>query len=109
MAIQQLTSGKPADARTEDGAKVRATVETIVADIARRGDAAVRDLSPKFDGYTPPAIRHQRITTDAAAAMIGEYGPRPFMREGSVGPGEQCTIRVRREGGKNAGCGMAAE
>lgn len=108
MAIQQLTSGKPADALTEDGAKVRATVKTIVADIARRGDAPVRDLSQGFDGYTPPAIRHQRIMTDAAAAMIGEYGLRPFMREGSVGPAEQCTIRVRRDAGKNAGCGMAA-
>src|SRR6202034_1538736 len=34
-----------------DAAKVRATVETILADIAARGDAAVRELSTKFDGW----------------------------------------------------------
>ncbi len=30
--------------------KVRATVETILEDVAQRGDAAVRDLSIRFDG-----------------------------------------------------------
>jgi sulfopropanediol 3-dehydrogenase len=34
-----------------DDAKVRATVESILADIADRGDAAVRELSAKFDGW----------------------------------------------------------
>jgi sulfopropanediol 3-dehydrogenase len=32
-------------------AEVRATVETLLADIARRGDAAVREMSAKFDGW----------------------------------------------------------
>lgn len=31
--------------------KVRATVETLLADIAERGDAAVREMSVKFDGW----------------------------------------------------------
>lgn len=52
---------------------------------------------------------YQRITTDAAAAMIGEYGSRLCLLEGFVGHAEQCNIRVRRYGGKNVGYGMAAE
>ena len=52
---------------------------------------------------------YQRITTDKAAAEIGEYGSRLCMLEGFVGHAEQCNIRVRRYGGKNVGYGMAAE
>lgn len=52
---------------------------------------------------------YQRITTDAAAAMIGEYGSRLCMLEGFVGHAEQCNIRVRRYGGKNVAYGTAAE
>ena len=51
---------------------------------------------------------YQRITTDAAATMIGEYGSRLCMLEGFVGHAEQCNIRVRRYGGKNVGYGKAA-
>ncbi|MFN3644539.1 MAG: histidinol dehydrogenase [Gemmobacter sp.] len=52
---------------------------------------------------------YQRITTDAAAAMIGEYGSRLCMLEGFVGHAEQCNIRVRRHGGRNVPYGVAAE
>jgi sulfopropanediol 3-dehydrogenase len=52
---------------------------------------------------------YQRITTDAAAAMIGEYGSRLCMLEGFVGHAEQCNIRVRRYGGRNVEYGTAAE
>jgi sulfopropanediol 3-dehydrogenase len=52
---------------------------------------------------------YQRITTDAAAAMIGEYGSRLCMLEGFVGHAEQCNIRVRRYGGRNVAYGTAAE
>jgi sulfopropanediol 3-dehydrogenase len=38
-------------------AKVRATVEQIIADIRARGDAAVRDLSAKFDTWSPANFR----------------------------------------------------
>jgi sulfopropanediol 3-dehydrogenase len=38
-------------------AKVRATVEQIIADISARGDAAVRDLSAKFDTWSPANFR----------------------------------------------------
>ena len=52
---------------------------------------------------------YQRITTDAAAAMMGEYGSRLCMLEGFVGHAEQCNIRVRRHGGRNVPYGAAAE
>ncbi len=37
--------------------KVRRTVEEILADIEKRGDAAVRDLSQKFDKWNPKDFR----------------------------------------------------
>jgi sulfopropanediol 3-dehydrogenase len=52
---------------------------------------------------------YQRVTTDEAATMIGEYGSRLCMLEGFVGHAEQCNIRVRRYGGKNVPYGEAAE
>ncbi len=52
---------------------------------------------------------YQRVTTDAAATMIGEYGSRLCLLEGFVGHAEQCNIRVRRYGGRNVPYGMAAE
>jgi sulfopropanediol 3-dehydrogenase len=52
---------------------------------------------------------YQRVTTDAAAARIGEYGSRLCMLEGFVGHAEQCNIRVRRYGGRNIAYGAAAE
>ena len=41
----------------EADAKVRSTVETIIADVAKRGDAAVRELSERFDKWSPPSFR----------------------------------------------------
>lgn len=52
---------------------------------------------------------YQRVMTDEAAAMVGEYGSRLCMLEGFVGHAEQCNIRVRRYGGKNVPYGEAAE
>ena len=52
---------------------------------------------------------YQKILTDEAAAMIGEYGSRLCMLEGFVGHAEQCNIRVRRYGGRNVPYGAAAE
>ena len=67
MAITYLKQGKPEAERAEDDAKVRAVVETTLADIDSRGDAAVRDLSQKFDGYAPDRFR--LTASDIEAAM----------------------------------------
>jgi sulfopropanediol 3-dehydrogenase len=70
MAIQSLKSGKTADARAEDDAKVRASVEGILADIEARGDAAVRDLAQKFDGYAAPSFRLTPSEIEAAMQQV---------------------------------------
>lgn len=70
MAIISLKSGKPAEARAEDDAKVRVTVETALAEIEARGDAAVRDLALKFDRYAPPAFRLSPSEIEAAMAKV---------------------------------------
>jgi len=44
---------------------------------------------------------YQRVLTDAASAMIGEYCSRLCALEGFAGHGEQANIRVRRYGGRN--------
>jgi sulfopropanediol 3-dehydrogenase len=48
---QWLKRGRDASAIADDDAKVRDTVEKILADVAARGDAAVREYSVKFDGW----------------------------------------------------------
>ena len=50
MAVY-LKRGATAEAKADSDRKVRDTVEGILADIATRGDAAVRDLSVKFDNW----------------------------------------------------------
>ena len=57
MAIEHLKSGRPEAEKAEEDAKVRAVVESTLADIEARGDAAVRDLSAKFDNYAPESFR----------------------------------------------------
>lgn len=57
MAIRYLKHGKPEADRAEDDTKVRGIVENTLADIGKRGDAAVRELSEKFDGYSPASFR----------------------------------------------------
>lgn len=51
---------------------------------------------------------YQKVLTDEAATLIGEYGSRLCMLEGFVGHAEQCNLRVRRYGGVNVPYGEAA-
>lgn len=52
---------------------------------------------------------YQRVTTDEASAMIGEYCSRLCALEGFAGHGEQANVRVRRYGGRNVPYAGAAE
>ncbi len=52
---------------------------------------------------------YQRVLTDQASAMIGEYCSRLCMLEGFAGHAEQANIRVRRYGGRNIAYATAAE
>ena len=70
MPIEYLKRSKPEAERAEDDAKVRAVVEGTLADIQARGDAAVRDLSQKFDGYAPESFRLSASEIEAAMSKV---------------------------------------
>ncbi|MBM2574671.1 histidinol dehydrogenase [Jannaschia sp. Os4] len=72
MADHLKTARSEAD-RAEDDAKVRASVEATLKDIEARGDAAVRELSAKFDRYEPESYR---LSQDEIDALIGELSER---------------------------------
>ena len=73
MSVTWLKRGKPETERAADDAKVRATVESVLLDIEARGDAAVRDLSVKFDKYDPPVFR---LTASEIEAAVAQVAPR---------------------------------
>src|SRR3954464_4281472 len=52
-----LKTGISAEQDAADIARVRNTVEHILADIEQRGDTAVRELSKKFDNWAPESFR----------------------------------------------------
>ena len=70
MAIEYLKRGKPEADRAEDDAKTRAVVEATLKDIETRGDAAVRDLSEKFDSYSPDSFRLSQPQIDDLIASL---------------------------------------
>jgi sulfopropanediol 3-dehydrogenase len=53
-------------------AKVRETVESILADIDARKDAAVRDLSKKFDNWSPKDFRLTPAEIERAIAQVSK-------------------------------------
>ncbi|CAN7442927.1 histidinol dehydrogenase [Rhizobium sp. LjRoot30] len=67
-----LKKGQDADAIAANDAAVKTTVEGILADIGTRGDAAVRELSAKFDKYTPKAFRLTEAEIEAAIAKVSK-------------------------------------
>ena len=73
MAIRYLKESKSQSERREDDAKVKAIVEDTLADIEARGDAAIRELSEKFDHYSPASFR---LSEDEIEALIAEVSPR---------------------------------
>ncbi len=72
MAIQYLKRGKPSAERAGDEAVVRSIVETTLADIENRGDAAVRELSKKFDNHEPHAFKLSESEITAAISRLSE-------------------------------------
>ena len=70
MAITHLKSGKPESERAEDDAAVRKTVESTLSDIQTRGDAAIRELSAKFDNYEPANFRLTPSEIEAAMQKV---------------------------------------
>ena len=65
--IKVIKQGISEEVAAEFEANVKATVEGILADIDSRGDAAVRELSEKFDKWSPESFR---LSEEEIAAAI---------------------------------------
>jgi sulfopropanediol 3-dehydrogenase len=68
--ISYLKRGKSVEERADDDAKVRQSVEAILAEIEARGDAAVRALSEKFDAWSPESFHLTEREIEAAMAKV---------------------------------------
>ena len=65
-----LKTGIPAAAMEAANAKVQETVAEFIADVKARGDKAVRELSAKFDGWSPATFRLSQSEIDALVASV---------------------------------------
>lgn len=72
MTISFLKRSKPAVEKDADDAKVKLQVEAILKDVELRGDAAVRELSMRFDGYAPQAFRLSSSEIDALVNQVSQ-------------------------------------
>tara|TARA_B100001059_G_scaffold16541_1_gene13635 strand:+ start:1158 stop:2486 length:1329 start_codon:yes stop_codon:yes gene_type:complete len=83
MTVTYLKRGKPDEERAQDDAKTKATVETILDDIETRGDTAVRELSNKFDSYSPHSFKlsNQEISDLIASLSDRELSDIKFAQE----------------------------
>jgi len=72
MTIEYLKQGKSVGERADDDAKVKQVVETHLADIEARGDAAVRELAEKYDNDSRESYR---LTDDEIQALIAQVPP----------------------------------
>ncbi|HEY4738137.1 MAG TPA: histidinol dehydrogenase, partial [Xanthobacteraceae bacterium] len=70
---RNLKRGMDATAIKAADAKVRETVEQILADIDARKDEAVRELSRKFDNWSPPSFK---LAPDEIERAIGQVRKR---------------------------------
>ena len=70
MAIRYLKRGRSATDIAEEDGKVRASVEATLKDIETRGDAAIRDLSAKFDNWRPDSFRLTAAQIEAAINQL---------------------------------------
>jgi sulfopropanediol 3-dehydrogenase len=57
MAIKYIKKGMAADESAANQAKTRQIVEGILSDVETRGDEAVKELSSKFDKWSPESFR----------------------------------------------------
>src|SRR5215469_9141157 len=72
MMPRHIKTAALAGQQEESDAKVRTTVEGIIADVAKRGDTAVRELSERFDKWSPPSFR---LSDDEIHALVANVAP----------------------------------
>ena len=90
-----LKTGLSDDAKADADAKVRRTVEEVLADTEARGDAAVREYSERFDGWSPAGFRPSRAAIDAC------YGRVSTRARADIEFAQEQIRRLRRYGGQN--------
>src|SRR5579863_1511721 len=67
---RHLKRGRDAKEVAANDARVRATVEGILTDVEMRGDTAIRELSEKFDKWSPPTFRLSPAEIEATIAKV---------------------------------------
>jgi sulfopropanediol 3-dehydrogenase len=70
--IRYLKTSKPVEVQAEIALNVRDTVEAIIANVAKNGDAAVREYSEKFDKWAPTSFRLSDAEIAACVASLSE-------------------------------------
>jgi sulfopropanediol 3-dehydrogenase len=70
--VRFLKRGRTAEQSAADAHKVRDTVTGILADIEARGDAALRELSAKFDKWEPESFRLSAAEIDSCVNALSE-------------------------------------
>lgn len=94
MPIKYLKRGKPESDRALDEGKTKSVVEATLKDIEARGDLAVRELSEKFDRYSPPSFR---LTVSEIEAIVSKV-PRQEMTDIQFAHDQVCKFaRAQRD------------
>ena len=70
--IRYLKTGASVETRAEADRQVRETVEKTLADIEANGDKAVRELSEKFDNWSPTSFRLSEADIIQAMSDVSE-------------------------------------
>ena len=65
-----LKASKSQSERAQDDSQVRRTVEELLASIEQRGDAAVRELSEKFDNWSPTSFALSEREIEQAMSKV---------------------------------------
>src|SRR5438477_5874597 len=69
---RHIKTAAMAGQQEEADAKTRSAVESIIGDVRARGDAAVRDLSERFDKWSPPSFR---LSDDEIRTLVAKVSP----------------------------------
>ena len=60
MAIEYIKKSTNEKQRLDDNEKVKEIVENTLKEIELRGDEYIRELSEKFDNYSPTHLNYQK-------------------------------------------------
>ena len=70
--IRHIKRGMAAERVAEVDERVRESVAKIIADVASRGDVAVREISERFDHWSPPSFRLSQSEIEEIMAGLPE-------------------------------------